>query len=192
MQSENKIKVWDPLVRVFHWTLVSAFFIAYFTEEDFLSLHVWAGYTVLAAILIRLVWGFVGSRHAKFSDFVTSPRVAFTYLKDTLMLKAKRYIGHNPAGGLMIIAILVSLLITTVTGIAVYGAEEHAGPMATWFSQNTELWESVWEETHEFFANFTLFLVIVHVGGVMVESLIHKENLVKAMWDGLKRRELSE
>jgi len=186
MQTESKIKVWDPLVRVFHWTLVSTFLIAFVTEDDFLSLHVWAGYIVLFAVLIRLVWGLVGTRHARFSDFVTTPRVAFQYVQETLLLRAKRYIGHNPAGGLMIVAMIVSLLLTAITGIAVYGVAEQAGPMAGWFASHSLL-EDVLEELHEFLSFFTLFLVFVHVAGVVIESLIHKENLVRAMIDGTKK-----
>ena len=187
MQTASKTTVWDPLVRIFHWTLVSAFLIAYVTEEDFLSLHVWAGYIVLAAIAIRLVWGFVGSRHARFSDFVTSPATAVAYVKDTLQMKAKRYLGHNPAGGLMIILMLVSLVVTGMSGLMLYGAEEHAGPFASWFIGSAYDWEDVLEEGHEFFANFTMMLVGVHLIGVLVESVIHRENLVRAMWDGDKR-----
>jgi len=186
MQTQSKIKVWDPLVRVFHWTLVGTFLITFITEDDFMSLHVWAGYTVFFAVLIRLVWGLIGTQHARFSDFVTSPKVAFQYLRDTLLLRAKRYIGHNPAGGLMIVAMIISLLLTTITGIAVYGAEEQAGPMAGWFASHS-LWEDVLEESHEFLSFFTLFLVFVHVAGVVIESLIHKENLVRAMIDGTKK-----
>ena len=188
MQTESKIRVWDPLVRVFHWSLVSAFLIAFVTEDDFLSLHVWAGYTVLFAVLIRLVWGLIGTRHARFSDFVTSPKVAIQYVRDTLFFKAKRYIGHNPAGGLMIVAMIVSLLLTTITGIAVYGVEEQAGPMAGWFASHS-MWEDVLEELHEFLSYFTLLLVFIHVAGVAVESLVHKENLVRAMIDGTKKAE---
>jgi len=92
-----------------------------------------------------------------------------------------------PAGGAMILLMIISLLITTFTGIGVYGAEEQAGPMAGLFTQNHDFWGEALEETHEFFANFTLLLVFVHVTGVIVESFIHKENLVKAMVDGRKR-----
>ena len=187
MQNKTKIKVWDPVVRLFHWTLVSTFFIAYVTEEDFLSLHVWAGYVLLAVIAVRLAWGFIGTRHARFSDFVTSPSTALTYIKDTLRLKAKRYLGHNPAGGLMIVTMLASLVITGASGLLLYGAEEHAGPFAAWFVSESHMWEELLEGIHEFFANFTVLLVVVHLAGVLVESVLHKENLVSAMWSGEKR-----
>lgn len=182
-----EIKVWDPLVRLFHWTLVAAFFIAYITEEDLLDLHVYAGYTVLGLILVRLLWGVVGTRHARFSDFIYSPAHIRGFLKDTLALRARRYIGHNPAGGAMIILMLLSLLFTTLTGLAIYGAEEQAGPLAGWFTGISHFWEEVLEGAHEFFANFTLFLVVVHVAGVVIESLIHHENLARAMITGRKR-----
>jgi cytochrome b len=187
MQNLSKTKVWDPVVRVFHWTLVATFLITYITEEDFLSLHVWAGYILLAAIAVRLVWGFIGTRHARFSDFVTNPSAAIRYVKDTLTRKAKRYIGHNPAGGLMIVIMLASLVITGMSGLLLYGAGENAGPFATWFVADSHFWEGALEETHEFFANFTVFLVVIHLAGVIVESVLHKENLVRAMWDGDKR-----
>ena len=94
-ENQPLIKVWDPLVRVFHWTLVLAFFTAYITEEDFLSLHSYAGYLVLGLVLLRVLWGFVGSRHARFSDFVYSVAEIKSFLKNTLQLKARRYLGHN-------------------------------------------------------------------------------------------------
>jgi cytochrome b len=189
MNRQNLIKVWDPMVRLFHWTLVPAFFLAYFTEEDLLTLHVWAGYVVFGLILFRLVWGFAGTNTACFSSFVFKPRVVLNYLKDTLMLKAPRYVGHNPAGGAMIILLLISLLVTSLTGLAVYGTEESAGPLAGWLAGAGEYRSEQLEELHEFFANFTLLLVIIHVAGVIGESVIHRENLVRAMWTGYKRRE---
>lgn len=187
IETAQQTKVWDPLVRTLHWVLVAAFIVAFATEDDLMTLHVWSGYLIAAAIGIRLVWGVIGTRHARFTDFVTSPRVAMRYAKDTLRLKSRRYLGHNPAGGLMIVALLISLIITTVTGIAVYGAAEHAGPMASFFVNSGERWEDAFEELHEFFANFSLLLVVIHIGGVLLESLIHKENLVRSMINGLKR-----
>jgi len=186
MNIHDMVKVWDPLVRAFHWILVIAFFTAYFTEDDFLTLHVYAGYTVLGLILLRLIWGFVGGRYARFSSFVTRPRVAWQYFKDAVLLRAKRYIGHNPAGGAMIVILLISLLLTTVTGLAAYGASESAGPLAGWLGHIGESGEDFIKEVHEFFANFTVFLVVIHVGGVIFESLAHRENLVRSMVNGYK------
>ena len=188
MTESSQIKVWDPLVRFFHWALVSAFTIAYITEEDFLVIHSWAGYLILLLLCIRFVWGFIGTRYARFSDFVYRPENIIQFLKDTLRLSAKRYLGHNPAGGAMVFLLMFSLCITTTSGVILLGAEEQAGPVAHWFSQPGSKWADILEEAHEFFANFTLFLVVVHVVGVLVESLIHKENLVSAMMTGFKAK----
>lgn len=187
----REVKVWDPLVRVFHWTLVAGFFTAYLTEgEDAtLTLHTWAGYTVLGLVLVRLVWGFIGTRHARFSDFVYRPGAIKAYLRDVLRLNPRRYLGHNPAGGLMIVVVIASLLVTTVSGMSLYAVEEQAGPLAGWLGGAGHFWEEAFEGVHEFFANFTLFLVVVHVAGVLVESLLHGENLVRAMFTGRKRVE---
>jgi cytochrome b len=186
MTESSQIKVWDPLVRFFHWALVSAFTIAYITEEDFLTIHSWAGYLILMLLCIRLAWGFIGTPYARFSNFAYSPKNIIQFLKDTLRLSAKRYIGHNPAGGAMVFLLMFSLLITTTSGVILLGAEEQAGPLAHWFTQPESMWADILEEAHEFFANFTLFLVFVHIAGVLVESLIHKENLVSAMLTGFK------
>jgi len=185
MHNSDMIKVWDLPIRVFHWLLVVGFFIAYLTEEEFLGLHVWAGYLVSALIIFRLIWGFIGNEYARFSGFVCNPIQSVAYVKDVFALKAKRYLGHNPAGATMIVLLLLSLLFTVVSGLAVYGADQGAGPLAGIGSAN----EKLWEEIHEFFANFTLFLVAVHILGVLVESHLHKENLMRAMWDGYKRRD---
>ena len=186
MTGEQYVRVWDPLVRVFHWTLVVAFTIAYLTEDDLLALHVWAGYTVLGLVVFRILWGFVGPRYARFSSFVTSPGTALAYARDVLRGTARRFLGHNPAGGLMIMILLVLLLLTSLTGLAVYGAEEHAGPLAG-FMAGREHWEDFLEETHEVLSNLTVLLVFVHIAGVLVESVVHRENLVRAMIDGRKR-----
>ncbi len=186
MSQNSEIKVWDPLVRVFHWTLVGAFVIAYVTEDDWMTLHSYAGYTIMGLLLIRLFWGLIGPRYARFSDFVKRPKTVFAYLKSISTLKAKRYIGHNPAGGAMIVALLVSLLATTVTGLITYGAVG-SGPLSGILPASIGYGSEWMEELHEFFANFTLLLVFVHLGGVAFESLLHRENLVRAMFTGTKR-----
>ncbi|MCC1497391.1 cytochrome b/b6 domain-containing protein [Alcanivorax sp. 1008] len=182
----NTVRIWDPFVRIFHWLLVGAFVVAYVSEDDYLDIHTIAGYTVLTLLMLRLIWGFVGTRHARFSDFVRPPSEALDYVKESLLGRAKRYLGHNPAGGLMIVAILVSLLVTTFSGIVVLGAEEGAGPLAGVMGGVSHSVGEAMEEVHEFFANFTLGLVFVHLAGVLFESLLHRENLVRAMITGDK------
>ncbi len=183
---QKQVTVWDPLVRIFHWSLVSAFFIAYFTEDDLLDLHVYAGYVVAGLLVFRLIWGFVGSRHARFTDFVKRPREVWAYLKSIIGQHPRRYLGHNPAGGAMIIALLSSLVLVTISGIVIYSIEESAGPLGASLSGVGEFWEDVVEELHEFFSNATLALVFFHVTGVLIASLQHKENLVKSMVNGRK------
>ncbi len=186
------VKVWDPLVRIFHWTLVTAFFIAYFTEEDLLTPHVYAGYVVAGLLAFRIVWGFVGTRHARFSDFVRRPAEVATYLKSIAAGRPRRYIGHNPAGGAMVVALLLALIMTTISGLAIYGADEAAGPLATALAGTGEFWTEILEEGHELFANLTLLLVALHVAGVVVASRQHDENLVRAMIDGRKRADTDD
>jgi len=188
MHDSDYIKVWDPLVRFFHWALVFCFALAFITEDDLLGLHTWAGYGILLLLSVRFIWGFIGPRYARFSNFVYAPGLIQRYLKDTLLFRARRYIGHNPLGGLMILLLFVSLITTGVSGMALYGATEFAGPLAGWMGQATDSTADMLEEVHEFFANFTLFLVFVHVGGVIFESLVHRENLVRAMLNGYKRK----
>jgi len=190
MNAQTEVKVWDPLVRVFHWTLVAAFFTAYFLDdEEMMDVHVLAGYTVLGLVLVRVVWGFIGTEHALFRDFVRSPVTAVCYAFDALRGTARRYLGHNPAGGAMIVLLLVCLLLLTISGVALYGADQHLGPLAGLFAdtgEGEEL-EEMLEEVHEILANFTLVLIGIHVLGVIVESRLHKESLVLSMITGRKR-----
>ncbi|HCK79921.1 MAG TPA: cytochrome b/b6 domain-containing protein [Candidatus Competibacter sp.] len=196
----SEVVVWDPLVRLFHWVLVAAFCAAYLTEgepfeaiQDQLdgawlqSVHVWAGYTIAGLLLFRLVWGFVGPRHARFDDFVRDPRVTFAYVKQVLLLRAPRHLGHNPAGGAMIVILLLSLTVITASGLALYGADKGLGPLAGLLADAGDSTIHTLEEVHEFFANFTLLLVAGHLLGVIWESLLHRENLALAMFTGRKR-----
>ncbi len=187
--SNELVKVWDLPVRVFHWLLVSCFIIDYVTEDDFMTLHVYAGYTIMGLVLFRLVWGIIGTKHARFSDFLTRPSVASAYLKSIAANSAQRYLGHNPAGAAMILALLASLLITCVTGLATYATEQSSGPLVEFMLTAPNFIYDAAEDMHEFFANATLVLVIFHVAGVVIASLSHKENLVLAMITGLKRAE---
>jgi len=185
--NSNEIKVWDRFVRGFHWSLVVTFAICYLTEDDYMDLHVWSGYAIVALLALRFVWGFIGTEHARFSDFVYRPSKVWQYIREVLLLRARRYIGHNPAGGAMIVLFFISLILVSLSGVMLYGADEHAGPMAAMMSGVSESTEEILEEVHEFFANFTLLLVFIHVGGVLFESLLHRENLVRAMINGRKK-----
>jgi cytochrome b len=106
----RQVVVWDPLVRIGHWLIVIAFTVAYFTEDELILAHVWVGYVVGIAVAIRVIWGFVGPKYARFSDFLFAPSTVISYLLDLLRFRAKRYIGHSPAGGAMIVAFNVSQL----------------------------------------------------------------------------------
>jgi cytochrome b len=171
----DSVRVWDPLVRIFHWTLATAFFTAWLSAEEWGFLHRSAGYVILSLVAFRLLWGFVGPRHARFTDFVRSPSAVIAFLRDTLRLRAPRYLGHNPAGGAMAIALLLAL--TVISG---------SGVMMT----TDAFWGVRWvRELHEISVNFTLLLVALHVAGVVVASFEHRENLVSAMVTGEKRAE---
>ena len=192
----QEIKVWDPLVRIFHWSLVAAFFIAYVTEDDVMWLHEAAGYTVLGLVAFRIAWGFIGPRYARFTDFVCRPAVVAGYLKTFFNKDAPRYLGHNPAGGWMVVVLLIMLALTSWTGIQAEEAEEakHASIQIELITsahadddhEGNRGGNEFWEEVHEACANLTLLFVILHITGVMAHSLVHGENLVRAMITGKK------
>lgn len=182
------VPVWDPLVRIFHWSLAAFFLVAYLTGDEWLSAHVYTGYAVAGLVAFRLVWGVIGTRHARFTTFVTGPATIKRYLGQLFRGRAPRYLGHNPAGGAMIVALLVCLVATAFTGAALIAGDGN-GPLAGTFVAAYS--GHGLKEVHEFFANLTLFLVVFHVAGVVVSSLLHRENLVKAMWTGRKSRDES-
>ena len=203
--NNDRIKVWDIGVRIFHWTLVLGFTIAWFSGEESELLHSWSGYTVLGLLIFRIIWGLVGTRHARFSNFIYSPTRIIGYLKSLKNGRPEHYLGHNPAGGLMVILLLVNLLLVSWTGLEAWGAEGN-GPLAqtVGFSivgnavassggedrqaGKTEADEEYWEELHEFFSNVMLILIAVHIAGVLISSRLHGENLVKAMITGYKSK----
>ena len=182
-----QLKVWDPLIRGFHWTLVAAFIIAYFSHDQrMLQPHVWAGYLIIGLLLVRLAWGFIGTTYARFSDFVRAPDTVLGYMRDTFTGRARRYLGHNPAGGWMVIALLVMLALVSVTGLLLYGIDEHAGPLAgIRAAAGGEGGESL-KVLHAFCTDFTVLLIMIHLAGVAAESLLHKANLMQAMVAGWK------
>jgi cytochrome b len=166
------IRVWDLPVRLFHWGLVACFVLAYLTSdsERQRELHVNAGYVAVGLIALRLVWGFVGSRFARFSSFLYSPREAWSYLRGVTRGTAPRYLGHNPAGSYAIYAILLLACATGLSGYLMFN----------------EIGGEEMEDVHEFFANAWLLVIIGHVAGVIFSSYAHRENLARSMITGNK------
>jgi cytochrome b len=166
------VLVWDAPVRVFHWLMVLSFAGAYLTAESerWRLLHVTLGYTMVGLVGFRIVWGLIGSRHARFSSFVRGPAGVVRYVRKLFKGQPEHHVGHNPAGALAIIALLGLTLAIGASGWAVYndvGAE--------WI-----------EDLHEGAANFMLAVVGVHVAGVLISSWLHRENLVGSMVSGRK------
>ncbi len=212
------IRVWDIFVRFSHWSVALGFFVAYFTEDEVLALHVWAGYVVGVFVVMRVLWGFIGPRHARFSDFLYGPHKVFTYLRDLIAFRAERHLGHSPAGGAMAIALWIGLAAVVWSGLELYAAEEGAGPLAALraeavapaaagggllvlaseYEDEEDEHEGGrggegrgggdWEEIHEVLANLLLVLVILHIGGVILASVVHRENLARSMVTGMKRQ----
>ncbi len=180
----STIKVWDPLIRVFHWSLVFFFVFAFITEDDWESLHVQAGYAVSCLIGFRLLWGLVGTRNARFFSFIKPPRVVIAHLRGMLSCKSSHYLGHNPVAAVMVVLLLLSIALVCFSGMVVI-ASEAQGPLAgTVFAS----WRGEWmEDVHEFLANFTVFLIAAHVCGVVFSSFLEGENLAKAMVTGKKK-----
>jgi len=169
----NKVLIWDWPVRLGHWLLAGGFILAWLTSESetLRLVHALAGGTVVGVVLFRIVWGLVGTRHARFASFVRGPAAAIAYLKGLLSGSAAHASGHNPAGGWAIIALLTLGLLTGASGWAIYN--DMGGE---WL-----------EEAHEVLASTMLGVVLLHVAGVIAGSLAHHENLVRAMLTGLKQ-----
>ncbi len=168
-----RIRVWDAPVRVFHWLAVISFAGAYLTAESerWRLVHVTLGYTLAGLVVFRLVWGLVGTRHARFASFVRGPAAVKRYLMSMLQGRPAHYTGHNPAGALAMVAMLALSLLVGLTGWATYH----------------EVWGGWTEDLHEVAANAMLALVGVHVAAALLTSWVHRENLVKAMFTGFKR-----
>lgn len=172
-QSRDVARVWDPLVRLFHWSLVASFAVAWLVPGRSETLHFWAGYAAGGLVVLRLVWGVVGTRYARFSQFIRSPIAVFTYLAAILRGTEARHIGHNPAGGAMVIALIAGMLTTAVSGWMM--------TTDAYFGDDTV------QLLHSAAAHTVLGLMLLHVGGVVLASVRHRENLVLAMISGRKR-----
>ena len=167
------IRVWDPVVRLFHWTVVTACMLNLFILEEGKYWHRVTGYVVAAAIAIRVIWGFVGTKHARFGDFLPTPRKVTDQILDILDGNEKRYLGHNPLASVMMLMLMALLAATALTG---------------WMTTLDAFWGEKWlEKLHGIIADGIMVLAFVHAGAAIVESWRHKENLVWSMVTGRKR-----
>lgn len=197
-----RVRVWDPALRAFHWALVAAFPVAWLSADEARSLHEVAGYAVAGLVAFRLLWGVVGGRYARFAQFLRGPAVTLAYLGDMLRGRERRYLGHNPAGAAMMVALLATLSGTAFTGwlmedparlamlpalpqVATPAHADDGGEDAEDGARGGA--EGPLKEVHEALANLMLLLVAMHVGGVTLASFRHRENLARAMITGDKR-----
>jgi cytochrome b len=169
------IRVWDAAVRVLHWALVITVVSAWLTRHSPGRWHEWIGYATLAIVAIRTLWGFIGSRYARFSDFVRSPAITSAYARDVFSKREARFIGHNPLGGWMVLILLTMVVLVGATG---------------WLYTTDRFWGIEWvEELHETLSNVLFGFVFLHILGVVYTSIHHRENLPAAMLHGRKRGE---
>ena len=188
MMTDKQI-IWDPLVRTFHALLLLCFAVAWWFEDDYLDLHLLCGSFILGLIFFRIIWGFAGTRYSLFRDFPLAPRLLLSHLKSLLKLRKNSYQGHTPAGSFMIVTLLLLLLLLSLSGVAVYALQTGHGPLASW-AVTIDFQREVWmTKIHSLLADSITLLVLLHVGGVLFESLLHKKNLPLAMITGRKSRE---
>lgn len=168
----NRIKVWDPVVRIFHWSLVGGFTANALFVDDESDLHIYIGYTIIALLALRIVWGFVGTRYARFSSFPPSAKGAVEQLQDTVTGRVTVHKGHTPLGALMIYNLLVTVAVIGLSG---------------WLMTTDMFWGVEWpEELHELAVGWAEFSIVLHVAAVIFESIRTQVNLPRAMVTGYK------
>ena len=168
-----RVRVWDRLVRVLHWSLVQSVALSWLGTFAITGVHQPAGYVALAAVLLRVLWGSIDKDHARFSQFVRGPRTTWTYLMAVLQRREPRYIGHNPLGAWMVVALLATVAALGLTG---------------WLYTTDMFWgDETVDLVHQALAWWLLVLIVLHVAGVTFTSLRQRESLVRAMFTGDKR-----
>lgn len=166
--------VWDRFVRLFHWTLVSCVLVNYFVLNDGKTLHQWIGYLAVTLVLARIVWGFIGSRHARFSDFFPTPARLWRHIRQLKAANPERHWGHNPLGALMILA-----LISLVLGLGVTG----------WMQTLDAYWGEEWlQDVHELLGNVLIGLATLHALAAIIMGRLERTRLIRAMFTGVKER----
>lgn len=185
--STEKIRVWDLPVRLFHWMLALGFVSAYWLAENhLLNWHVLSGYFLCGLLAFRIIWGFVGNSYARFKSFVFTPQETLAYIRSLRAGKPIHYYGHNPAGALMVFALMGTLFLVFVSGCLSLGLIDYEGPFSFLANQASDETSYLLRYLHGCLVNGALFLIPLHLLGVLQGSLQHKENLVRAMITGWK------
>jgi len=187
VSARAQVKVWDPFVRLFHWgnaLLVASLFVS--ARFGWQEVHMTLGVDLLVLVALRLVWGVIGPEHARLRGFVTGPRESLLNLRDILRGRARRYLGHSPAGGLMVVALLTLISSLLITGVLLQATLEFEGPLVEWLRFADDRLVSVVLGVHEASVNVLYVLVPLHLAGVAIASAQHRENLVRAMITGYK------
>jgi len=184
--SHTTITVWDPLIRIFHWLLAGNFLVAYIIEDERLALHLLAGSIITGLLLFRLVWGLIGTPFSRFRDFHFSVAEIRSHLAGLLRLRASSHAGHTPAGSVMIYVLLAALALLSISGIALYGLEQGHGPLALLTQNAGQESMYIFKYAHHLLADFIAILIALHVGGVVIESILQRQNLTRAMITGRK------
>ena len=185
---QARIKVWDPLIRSVHWLLLLSFVTAYATiKTGMQELHMICGYLLCALLLIRMVWGLIGSTYARFSSFVYHPLTVMDYLQSIFRGNPQRHLGHNPAGGMMVISLLLLLLAVALSGLVILAAIEYEGPLLGFTAGLSDAWAYRFENFHRLAVDVVWVMVAMHIIGVTLASVHHRENLVLSMFNGYKK-----
>lgn len=181
------VNVWDLFIRIFHWTLVAGFTTAFLSGEfHFPQVHALIGYVLCALLVARIYWGFMGSQYARFASFVFSPGETLAYIRGMLKGHPRHYFGHNPAGALMVFALLATLTLILATGLVTLSVIDFEGPLLFLANQVSDETSYAFRRLHKLLPYAGLALVGLHIAGVAAGSFQHRENLVKAMFTGKK------
>jgi len=185
--SQRSVRVWDTPVRVFHWVLVVLVSTSWVTSEiggNAMTYHMWSGYTILTLVVFRIVWGFVGSEHARFGSFLYGPRAIFGYASAMFGSSSRSYPGHNPLGGVSVVLMLASLLLQASTGLFANDDILTEGPLAKFVSGATS---SLLTTIHRYNFYVLVVLIAIHIAAVLFYLVVKRENLIGAMFTGRKR-----
>lgn len=181
-----KVTVWDVPVRLFHWLLLGLVGFSWWSGDqgdDWMDWHSKSGYAILTLVLFRIGWGFIGSDSARFAQFVRGPRASFAYLRSVLQRQPKAYLGHNPLGGWMIMALLVVLLVQVITGLLGNDDSDYSAPLSHWVSHDTSSYITA---LHVYNFDLLLILVGLHVAAVLIHLVMRRDDLLTAMFTGFK------